>query len=72
MSAICRTANIARCGSCAPPYTAARAGRLLTALCMEKKMQVEIRPCEGGWKFVHGEKTVCLQENQQQAEWQSI
>lgn len=54
------------------PYTAARAGRLLTALCMEKKMQVEIRPCEGGWKFVHGEKTVCLQENQRQAEWQSI
>ena len=54
------------------PYTAARAGRLLTALCLEKEMQVEIRPCEGGWEFVHGEKTVCLQENQQQAEWQAI
>lgn len=49
-----------------------KAGRLLTAVCMEKSMTIAAEKTRNGWRFTQGEKTFQLEEGEESCRWQNI
>ena len=54
------------------PYTAARAGRLLTLVCVEKNCAVQLEETSDGWMLRHGEDAYTLRAGEQQAQLERV
>ncbi|MGN0999809.1 MAG: hypothetical protein ACI4PO_09675 [Faecousia sp.] len=50
-------------------YKRERAGRLLTALCLERSMTVSVETVPGGWRFKQAGREFLLEEGENRAQW---
>lgn len=53
-------------------YKQERAGRLLTALCLERSMTISVKSVPEGWLFGQAEKEFLLEEKENHAEWRGF